>query len=156
MTRNSTVWEISFATAIISIGVVTLLEISKIHATTHYDTAGPRFFPSVFAIGLIICGIVAIIQAAARRSVELQALDVGPLAMISAGLILQFTVLEAIGWIPAATIQFALAARAFGRFGSLKSLVFGFTLALITYVGFTIGLGLSLPAAPLVGSILPA
>jgi len=48
----------------------------------------------------------------------------------------------------AATLLFVLTARGFGSRAVLRDAAIGFVLALIAFLGFTLGLGLTLPAGP--------
>jgi putative tricarboxylic transport membrane protein len=121
-----------------------------------YDNVGPRTFPYLIAALLLISGGAILIGAfAATGSAPRWDNDPVrwlPIVLISATLIFQLLVIRKIGWIPAATVAFAVVAYAFGERRILLSLLFGFLLASGTFVLFNYGLQLRLP----VGNFLEA
>jgi putative tricarboxylic transport membrane protein len=77
--------------------------------------------------------------------------------LVSAGLIAQMLLLEWVGWIVAATILFVLTARAFMSRRLVADAALGVGLAALTFVVFSYGLDLSLPAGTLAEQyLLPA
>jgi putative tricarboxylic transport membrane protein len=66
-----------------------------------------------------------------------------------AGILAEALLLERIGFVLAAGLLFALTARGFGSTAPLRDAAIGLALALIAHLGFTYGLGLTLPAGPL-------
>ena len=114
-----------------------------------YDKVGPRTFPYLIA-SLLLLSSVAIIGGAFSGGPRERGSDDPvqwlPIALISATLIFQLFVVQEIGWIPAATISFAVCAFAFDERRMLLNLLFGFLLACGTYVLFNYGLQLRLPA----------
>lgn len=148
MTRDSRVWEVSFSLAMIALGLVVYWDMWKLEYVSVYDSAGPRLFPVVFASGIIICGIAGAAKALTQAPRAVDPMDFRPVAFICAGLAVQFFMLEWIGWIPAATLQFVFVSQAFGRFSIVRAVAFGLAFAVVTYVAFTSGLRIDLPPIP--------
>jgi putative tricarboxylic transport membrane protein len=65
--------------------------------------------------------------------------------------VLQSLVIEHIGFVLAATITFVLTTFGFGSRRWLLNAAIGLVLAVVSYIGFTRGLGLNLPAGLLEG-----
>ena len=122
-----------------------------------YDNVGPRTLPYIVAAMLILSGIAIAVGAFFGEPAEHQHDDPIrwlPIALISAALIFHMFVVRHIGWIPAATVSFAVVAFAFGERRVLLNLLFGFLLAAGTYVLFNYGLQLRLPAGYLMEGVL--
>jgi putative tricarboxylic transport membrane protein len=64
--------------------------------------------------------------------------------------------MERLGWIPATTLLFMAAARAFGSRRWLVDGALGLTVAVLSFVIFNYGLDLNLPAGILTDLIEPA
>lgn len=64
---------------------------------------------------------------------------------VSAGLLVDALLMERVGFVLASTVLFALAARGFGSKRWSCNVVVGLLLSWPIYLGFTMGLGLSLP-----------
>jgi putative tricarboxylic transport membrane protein len=123
-----------------------------------YDNVGPRTFPYLIAGMLLISGGAILIGAFADTLWEPRRDDDPvrwlPIALISAALIFQLLVIRKIGWIPAATVAFAVVAYAFGERRMLLNLLFGFLLASGTFVLFNYGLQLRLPVGDFLKALL--
>jgi putative tricarboxylic transport membrane protein len=127
-----------------------------------YDRIGPRFFPSVVAAGLALLGVWLAVSAlrAARTSPRhkeravatdsdtLRACiptDWRALGFLGAALLLSLALLERGGFVIAASALFWTAARGFGSRRPLRDAVIAVTLAVVVFLAFTRGLGLTLP-----------
>lgn len=109
--------------------------------------AGPALFPCLIAAGLVLVGLAVLREAFAGHIAREGGLELdGPaLALTAAGLAVQFLLVEALGWIPAAALLFMAVARAFGSRRPLVDAALGIGLAAGTYVVFNHALGLNLP-----------
>ena len=128
-----------------------------------YDRIGPRFFPSLVAVGLVVLGIWlgAAAWRAARGSQEAKERAHGTrdvpwlpggdrtnwraLGFLAAGLLLCLALFERGGFVMASSVLFWVAARGFGSRRPLRDAVIAMALAVVVYEAFTRGLGLSLP-----------
>jgi putative tricarboxylic transport membrane protein len=134
---------------------------SQIHGEAGYAGVGPAFLPWLVSAGLAVCGVLLIVEAlrgvsvAAARPPAATApppADLGSMAWVSAGLLLNAALISRLGFVLSCALLFALAARGFrrsmGTAGPLRLLggdaLFGLALSAPVYWLFTKGLGLSL------------
>ena len=132
---------------------------SQIHGEAGYAGVGPAFLPWLVSAGLAVCGVLLILDAlrgragvAAHEPVTPPA-DLGSMAWVSAGLLLNAALISRLGFVLSCALLFALAARGFrrsmGESGPLRLLardaLIGLALSAPVYWLFTKGLGLSLP-----------
>lgn len=139
------------------------------------DFPGPRFFPAVIAGGMIILGLadLAMVLRQLRQPITAHSvqnttfrdgdpadevhedavskLDLFSLVWCLAGFIVFTFALNFLGWILAAGLLFWCVAHAFGAKRHLHSAVVGLTLSSLTYLAFSLGLGLPLPTGFLGG-----
>ncbi len=148
MSKSARTWKACFALAMIFVSAIVWWDMSQVEVVSLYDSAGPRLFPLLFASGLGICGVLVVIQAFTEESSELEAADLAPFLLVCGGLFVQILLMERIGWVPAATLQFMLVARAFGPVSLARAFGLGLAFALVTYIAFSYGLGLDLPQVP--------
>jgi putative tricarboxylic transport membrane protein len=133
-----------------------VVEALAIRVLPTYARVGPRFFPYLVAAGFIVLGAILAWRAWRGRDSDADPMGDAPadklsMAIVVAGLVLQSLIITWIGFVLAATITFVLTAAGFGSRRWLLNAVIGLVLATISYVGFTRGLGLSLPAGILEG-----
>ena len=142
----------ALGSGLIALGVFMLSGISEISFGAGYDRIGPRFFPYVVAIGLVLLGTLFILST--RRALHrpqgqngepAPEIDVRPLALIGLGLLLGVVLMERIGFIVASALQFWLVARAFHSRRPARDAAVAALLAASVYAVFSYGLGLSLP-----------
>lgn len=147
---------LALSLGIFGLGLFYVVEALGIRVLPTYSRVGPRFFPYMVAGGLILLGAVLAWRAWRGTDSDADATGDGPsdklsMSLVLAGLILQSLVIDWIGFVLAAAITFVLTAAGFGSRRWLLNAGIGFVLAAISYVGFTRGLGLSLPAGLLEG-----
>lgn len=121
-----------------------------------YTIVGTRVFPYAVALlmGVVGAGLVWQALSGGFRSFEVEPLpaDAWPLrqrlgaaAWVSGGLLVDALLIDRIGFVLASTLLFAAAARGFGSTRWARNAAIGIALSWPIYVGFTLGLGLSLP-----------
>jgi len=137
------------------IGCVIGFDAMTMRVPPTYAKVGPHIFPIIVAAGLIVTGLIIAFRSIARTGEPLAAesaeTDWGAVAIVSVGLILNALLLKPLGFIIAALGLFMAVSLAFGSRRYLRDLVIGIVLALVTYFGFTRGLGLQLPAGLFAG-----
>ncbi|MFJ6678779.1 tripartite tricarboxylate transporter TctB family protein [Microbacterium sp. NPDC091382] len=158
---------VAFATYLV-VGIVTM----RVPEGTAFP--GPQFFPGIIAAGL--CVFAAALAVGAIREVratpdaltaEIEAaraeaageepaatpvrVDLRSFAWVVVSFLAFAFLLEILGWIIAAGLLFWCVARAFGATKWLQSLVVGFTLSSLAYIGFDMALGMPLPSGILGG-----
>ena len=147
---------LALSIGIVGLGIFFLVEAAAIRVLPTYARIGPRFFPYLVAAGLIVLGAILAWRAWRGRDSDADAGGDAPadklnMALVIGGLVLQSLVIEHIGFVLAATITFVLTTLGFGSRRWLLNVAIGFVLAVISYVGFTRGLGLQLPSGILAG-----
>jgi putative tricarboxylic transport membrane protein len=150
--------EAVLGSVVLGLGLFVAIETSLLEVAPSNAAIGPRLFPSLIAFGLLAVGVAVLWQAffghvAHERGFELDWLAV---ALVSAGLLLQMSLVESLGWIIATTLLFVAATLAFRERRVLISIAIGLALASSTYWLFNYGLGLSLPIGTTIEELLPS
>jgi putative tricarboxylic transport membrane protein len=149
--------ELLLGLGVAGLGLFIAMETSKIQVAPVYAKVGPTMIPLLVAGVLLLLGIVLMVQAARGRGVAAgDAAAAAPsdwqaLVAISVGLWLQVLLLDLAGFVIASTLLFLCVAWGFGSRRILRNLAIGLALAVVTYIGFTKGLDLALPAGVLAG-----
>jgi putative tricarboxylic transport membrane protein len=143
---------------VLGLGLFVAIETSVMEVTASNAAIGPRLFPFLVALGLLMVGAFVLQQAlfghiAHERGFELDWLAV---ALVLGGLILQMFLVESLGWIIATTALFVAATLAFRERRVLISIAIGLVLTSLTYWVFNYGLGLSLPIGTTIEELLPS
>ena len=144
--------ELGIATGAIIVGLFILGDSFVIKLGSGYDRIGPRFFPFVIATGLLVTGLMMLIEVLRginRREVE--PVNLKSFCMLLMGLVSCILLLKPAGFIIAASIQFWLIARAFNSTRTVRDAVIAVILSASVYFIFTRGLGLVLPQGILTG-----
>ncbi len=121
-----------------------------------YTVVGTRVFPLGVALLMGAVGMGLVTQAITGgfrllgkepevAEAKLARQRVHAVVWVSAGLLVDALVIEHVGFVFASTVLFALAARGFGSKRWAYNVVIGLLLSWPIYIGFTMGLGLSLP-----------
>jgi putative tricarboxylic transport membrane protein len=129
---------------------------SRMQIAPSYARIGPHIFPYFVSIALALVGAYFVWNASARgvkREIEAEGFETDwkALAIIAAGLLVNWAILRPLGFIIAATVLFLCVSFAFGSRRYLRDVVIAVLLALISYLGFRHGLGLQLPAGIFAG-----
>lgn len=123
-----------------------------------YARVGPRFFPFLVALCLLLCGAVLLLQAVrGERGVPEEAEDADAsaptdwpvLAVLAVALVLDLLLIRPAGFVLASTVLFWGVALGFGDRHLLRTPLIGFVLASLVYLAFTRLLDLTLPAGVL-------
>jgi len=144
--------ELGIATGAIIVGLFILGDSFVIKLGSGYDRIGPRFFPLVIATGLLVTGLMMLIEVLRginRREVE--PVNLKSFGTLLLGLVMCILLLKPAGFIIAASIQFWLIARAFKSTRTVRDAVIAVILSASVYFIFTRGLGLVLPQGILTG-----
>ena len=149
--RSLRVGEAVLGFGVLGLGLFIAVQTSQMQVAASQAAVGPRLFPFLVAGGLVLVAAALLREAffghvAHEGGFELDWLAV---LLVSAGLIVQMLLPEWVGWIVAATILFVLTARAFMSRRLVADAALGLGLAALTFVVFSYGLDLSLPAGQL-------
>ncbi len=143
-----------------ALGGLLALGLSGISFGAGYDRIGPRFFPYVVAVGLLVLGGWFLAAGFLRKqAAPLTTSETGmeapvnwtPLIYLALALILNLLLLDRAGFVIASAIQFWLVARAFGSRRLFRDVFVAVMLSVICFVAFSRGLGLTLPSGILEG-----
>ena len=141
--------EVLVALAAVALGLFVLVGSVSIDLGAGYDRIGPRFFPYVVAVGLLISGSLLARGALRRRSVadetrhsQTRWAGIGTLSL---ALGLSVLLLDRAGFILTSTLLFWLVAQAFESRRHWRDVVVSLLLSVAVYLAFTRGLGLVLP-----------
>lgn len=138
--------QIGFGVGVVLMGVLVAWMTTRIPVGPAYSAVGPRIFPWVIAAALLVVGLLVIFETVTAESEEARPeVDWQALAWIVAGLVGQLALMEWAGFVIASTVLFVAVARGFGGKRLVLEIVVGLALCVVAYVGFTHGLGLSLP-----------
>jgi len=152
--------ELGLAALVAALGVFVLVETTTIRAPATTNVIGPRFFPTgVGALLLVLAAWLAVDvlrgghgEPEAEEDVDLSApSDWRTLALLAAAFLGHALLVDRIGWVPAAVVLFWGSAFALGSRRYLRDAAVAVTLAVVVYVGFVRGLGVTLPAGILEG-----
>ena len=146
--RSLRIGEAVLGGAVLALGLFIGIETALLPVAPSHAAVGPRLFPFLIAAGLIVVAL-ALLREAFFGHIAHEGgweLDWPAVALVSAGLIAEMLLLDWAGWIVAATVLFVLAARAFASRRLLIDAALGLGLAVLTFVVFSYGLDLTLPA----------
>jgi putative tricarboxylic transport membrane protein len=140
---------------LLAIGVVALIATAAIPAARDgWSLDGPRFFPLLAALGLIVSSAAFLARTVVRQDVELarhaaeeaRETDWRLVGLVAALLLGYVTAFEALGYIASTAVFFTLAARVLGSRSPVRDAVAGAALAVALDFVFTQLLAVRLPA----------
>jgi putative tricarboxylic transport membrane protein len=137
--------ELVVALAVVGLGLFVLAGSRSVEAEAGYDRIGPRFFPSLVAVGLLVSGTVLAGAAVRRPHTAPAPTGWAAVALLSLALGSSVLLLERAGFVVTSTLLFWLVARAFASCRPWRDGLVGLLLSLLVYLVFTRGLGLMLP-----------
>jgi len=149
--RGLRLGEAVLAAFILLLGVFVAVETAMLRTGPGYAAIGPKLFPWLVAAGLLLVGIALLYEARAGAVAHPAGfdLDLPPTLAVTAGLVLQMVLMRPAGFVIATTVLFVAVAYALGSRRTLVNAAVGLVLCAFTYVAFTRGLGLVLPAGML-------
>jgi putative tricarboxylic transport membrane protein len=134
----------------VALGVVVLVDASRIRAPAGQSFVGPAAFPVGVGILLIVTG-GAVAATQAVRALRGSRVSWRPLGRVAAllGLLIGYAILlPRLSYVLSTAALFAGAALLFGSGHRLRTIVIGVALAAAAFTGFAHGIGVSLPAGP--------
>jgi putative tricarboxylic transport membrane protein len=152
--------ELGLALLLVVVAGVVLAQTAALHVPASTGVAGPRFFPALVGVLLLVAGVLLGVEVLRGRTAEPEAgEDLDPhartdwpaLGLLTAALAVHVLLLLLIGYVLAVAALFAVAARALGSRRVVRDAAVGFLLGLVIYLVFTKGLALTLPRGPLEG-----
>ncbi len=138
------------------LGGVIFFDAAQMQVPPTYARVGPQIFPYFIAVGLAAVGAYFAWNSwspGAKREIVAEGFDTDwrALIIIGAGLLIHLNILKPLGFVISAVFLFLCVAFAFGSRKFLRDGIVAVILALVSYIGFTHGLGLQLPPGILAG-----
>ncbi len=135
---------------LILLGGIIFLDASQMQIPPTYAKVGPQVFPYFIAFGLAAVGAYFAWNSwrpDAKREIVAEGFDTDwrALLIIGAGLLIHLNILKPLGFVISAIFLFLCVAFAFGSRNYLRDGIVAIIMALVSYLGFTRGLGLQLP-----------
>lgn len=143
---------------VLVLGLLCVWQAIAIPVTPLYAQVGPKFMP--YLVGAMVCAVGGGLILSALRggwSHTLEEVQTAPptnwraLAILGAGLVANLMLIDWLGFVIAATVQFALVSAAFGSRHPLRDLGIGFLVTFGAYLGFDKALGVNIGAGILEG-----
>lgn len=154
--------ELGLALVVLGLGVFVVVGTLDVSAAASQLGLGPRFFPMLVGGAMILVGafyVADVLRGGRGDPEETEDVDAGaPSDWRSVGLVsgifLAFTaLLGTLGWVIAASLLFFGLAVVLGAGSKIRAAVIAVVVAVVTYLVFVEGLGVTLPAGPLAGVI---
>lgn len=145
--RSLRIGEAVLGGGLLALGMLIAIE-TMLTPSTGRSVVGPALFPYLIAGGLVLVALSLLREAFAGHIAHEGGfeLDGMAVAVVAAGLVAQFLLIEVLGWVPSAALLFVAVARAFGNRRILLDAVLGILLAGATFAAFNYGLDLNLPS----------
>ncbi|MBO1081139.1 tripartite tricarboxylate transporter TctB family protein [Roseomonas sp. 573] len=150
--------DLAVAVAVLLLGLLCLWQAAIIPTTPIYAQVGPKFVP--YLVGGLVCLIGAGLVLAALRggwSAEMEEVRDAPptnwraLGLIGAGLLANLLLIDWLGFVIAATLQFVLVAAGFGSRRPGRDLLIGLAVTLLAFLAFDKLLGVDIGSGILEG-----
>ena len=143
------------------VGVVVLVDALRLNApTTDSDRVGPQAFPITVAVLLLVCAVLLAVQvlrgghgqAEEGEDVDLSAPTEWRVVLPLLGVfVANVLLIDVLGWVVSGTMLFFGCAWSLGSRHYVRDLAISLAMALVTFYGFYLGLGIHLPAGVLEG-----
>ncbi len=153
---------IAIGVAVIGLSVAFGIGLIDIDGAGGYSGLSPRFMPTLVALGLLVCGVMILVNAVRGRFVagddELEAsgeaLPLSPSAGIDllwliAGLLLHMLLIGWVGFIAASTLLMVFVARGYGSRKPIRDALVALAVTVPIWALFSQVMGISLPLLPL-------
>ncbi len=147
------------AITVVAIGLLALWQSLQVPSGGGYSAVGPRVFPAITSVALIVLGVAFVVTTTIRPDASLVAKAAAeraashwptPVVLGAALLGYAFTLAPA-GYVVSTAVFLPLASRVLGSTSLRRDAIVGAVAAVVLYVMFTAFLGVRLPAGVLSG-----
>ncbi|WP_306367378.1 tripartite tricarboxylate transporter TctB family protein [Nocardiopsis sp. CC223A] len=132
-----------------AVGLLMVWGALTVQAPPNATRPGPGFFPGVIGGLLLVSAVCLVVTNLRGRATgaanALEWFEARPVLIVLAGLVAHIALLEFLGWLAAGALLFWAVAFAFGARAYLRDAVVALSVSAAVQVGFSLGLGLSLP-----------
>ncbi|MGE0241416.1 MAG: tripartite tricarboxylate transporter TctB family protein [Parvibaculaceae bacterium] len=141
---------------LVVLGLIIFIDSMQMQVPPTYARVGPQAFPYFIALALAAVGAYFVWNSwapGAKREIVAEgfATDWRALLIIGVGLLIHLNILKPLGFVISGVFLFLCVAFAFGSRKFLRDGIVAVILVLVSYLGFTHGLGLQLPPGILAG-----
>lgn len=160
--RGVPVDELGFAGGVVALGVFALVRAGSINEPVTAGSMGPRVLPYVVGTGLVLTGLAVVVAVLrGQRGDAEQGEDVAAdehtdwvtVGLLVGLLLAHIFLIVPAGWPIAAALLFGGSAIVLGAKPWWRAIAIGVVLALFLQAAFAGGLGVSLPAGPLLEGV---
>ncbi len=146
-----------FGVCLAALGLFICIQTAGMDAGPAYAAVGPRAFPAMIGLGLVLSGGIQLWGASKHKASgeEHAQYDWQAVLGVAGVFAVQIFLLPWLGWIPTAVFLFMGVSRAFGTRTHGRSLLIGVILATVTFLTFNFLLGLNLPMGALFQWLAP-
>jgi putative tricarboxylic transport membrane protein len=147
------------ALTVISLGGIILTQVSQIGTGAGFIVVGPRIFPTVVGIGILVLGLLFLLRTTVLLDNDLvtevvteeATTDWRTTILSLLSLMAYATLLHPLGYTLATALFFPVIGRILGSTRLRRDIIVGMALGLVIYLTFTRVLGVRLPAGLLTG-----
>lgn len=147
------------ALIVISLGGIILTQASQIGTGAGFIVVGPRVFPRVVGVGILILGFLFLLRTTVLLDNDLVAevaseegiTDWSTTILCLLSLVVYASLLHPLGYTIATALFFPVVGRILGSTRLRRDIIVGVALGLVIYLAFTRALGVRLPAGLLTG-----
>ncbi len=147
------------ALTVVILGGIILTQVSRIGTGAGFIVVGPRVFPTVVGVGILILGLVFLLRTTVLLDNDLVAdvttqeatTDWSTTTLSLLSLVAYASLLHPLGYALATALFFPIAGRILGSTRLRRDIIIGVLLGLVIYLTFTRVLGVRLPAGLLKG-----
>ena len=160
--RSPDVGELGFAGGVAALGLFALVRAGSINEPITAGSMGPRVLPYMVGVALVLSGLAVVVAVLTGRRGEAEHgedvaddahTDWAIVGMLVALLLVHVFLIVPAGWPVAATVLFAGSSIVLGAKPWWRAVAIGLLLALVLQAAFAGGLGVSLPAGPLLEGV---
>ncbi|HEY0737321.1 MAG TPA: tripartite tricarboxylate transporter TctB family protein [Herpetosiphonaceae bacterium] len=149
------------AAVLLALGLLIFVQTFSIRAGGGYSAVGPRFFPLIVALGLLLLSALFLVRTTIRpdeylvqQSADEEAATHWPtVGLVALALVVYAVALGWLGYILATVLFFPVVARFLGSTRPVRDLIIALVISIAIYEGFTRALGVRLPAGLLRGIV---
>jgi putative tricarboxylic transport membrane protein len=147
------------ALTVIILGGIILTQVSRIGTGAGFIVVGPRIFPMVVGVGILVLGLLFLLRTTvlldndlvAEVTAEEATTDRSTTILSLLSLVAYASLLHPLGYTLATALFFPIIGRILGSTRLRRDIIVGVALGLVIYLTFTRVLGVRLPAGLLTG-----
>ena len=152
--------ELAFAGSLLLLGIIILIDTSKMLVPKGTESVGPQVFPTIIGIFILLVSLFLTIEILRGNYGQPEGTEFGEiegktdfktLGIVSASILTYPFLIERAGFVIASTVVFFGVGFAYGARKIIKNLAIAIIFALVVYLTFTKLLNVNLPAGVLKG-----